>query len=69
MLNRRFCAPDALVMASLIEATKESQMSRDPRQAEAAITSAISSNGVSNFASFRRSISYWLVRSLVNGRT
>jgi hypothetical protein len=35
MLNRRFCAPDAIDMASLIEATKESQMSRDPRQAEA----------------------------------
>ena len=29
------------------------------------ITSAITSNGVSNFASFRRSISRWLVRSLV----
>jgi hypothetical protein len=36
MLNRRFCAPYAIVMASLIEATKESQMSRDPQQAKAA---------------------------------
>jgi hypothetical protein len=32
MLKRRFCAPDAIVMASLIEATKESQMSRTPQQ-------------------------------------